>query len=121
LWLIIELPAGLWHDYLMERIMPHASHCLTLAGKYVWWKSPENALRDKRHFLASLMTYATMKDTLWMEKNFSRSELLNVLKNPPIGVFTPRAWHFWHYRLGLADNENDIPELPRRTWKMESE
>ncbi len=98
----------------MERIIPYTPHSRTLAGKYVWWKRPEDALRDKRHFLASLMTYATMKDTLWMEENFSRKELIDVLQNPPIGVFTPRAWHFWHYRLGLADNENDIPDLPRR-------
>ncbi len=100
--------------------MPHSSHSHKLARKYVWWKSPEDALRDKRHFLASLMTFATMRDTLWMEENFSRNELIDVLNNPPIGVFTARAWHFWHYRMGLTDNETDIPDLPRRTWQKKS-
>lgn len=28
------------------------------------------------------MTFATMRDTLWMEENFSRNELIDVLKNP---------------------------------------
>ncbi len=120
LWLMIELYAWLWHDQPMERIMLNKSHSHALARKYVWWKSPEDALRDKRHFLASVMTYATMEDTLWMENNFPRKELIYVLQNPPIGVFSARAWHFWHYRLGLADNEKDIPGLPRRAWQRKS-
>ncbi|MFN2267951.1 MAG: hypothetical protein ABR542_04110 [Desulfonatronovibrio sp.] len=91
----------------------------SLAKKYVWWKSPEQVLHDRRHFLASVMTFATVKDTLWMEQNFSRNELIDVLKKPPIGIFTARAWHFWHYRLGLAKNEYEISDLPKRTWQIQ--
>lgn len=104
----------------MDEILPEQYHGFKLARKYVWWKRPAQALEDKRHFLASLMTFATMEDTQWMEQNFSRDELIDVLKKPPIGIFTGRAWHFWHYRLGLAKNEFDIPDLPERAWQIQS-
>ena len=103
----------------MNKVLPEQDHGFKLAGKYVWWKSLDQALKDKNHFLASLMTFATMEDTKWMEQNFSRDELINVLKKPPIGIFTARAWHFWHYRLGLANNESEIPDLPKRTWQIQ--
>ncbi|EFI36331.1 conserved hypothetical protein [Desulfonatronospira thiodismutans ASO3-1] len=97
--------------------MPDNEQLRRLAKKYVWWKSPEQALQNKRHFLAALMTFGTLEDTYWLEQNITRDELTDVLKNPPIGIFTARAWHFWHYRLGLAGNENEIPEQPTRTWQ----
>lgn len=86
------------------------SESLEMARKYVWWKSPEEALSDQQHFVAQLMTLGTLEDTQWLRSRFSRDQLENTLHNAPAGVFTGRAWHYWHIRLGISP----IPALPSR-------
>lgn len=83
---------------------------IEMAKKYVWWKSPEDALSDQSHFIAQLMTLGTLEDTRWLRATFSAEELADVLNHPPPGVFTGRAWHYWHIRLGISP----IPALPVR-------
>ena len=62
-----------------------------LAKKYVWWKSPEDAVGQPERVIA----------------------LARVLTQAEIGQFTPRSWSYWHYRLGIADID-DVPALPLR-------
>jgi hypothetical protein len=86
----------------------HAS--LAMAAKYVWWKDPPKALADFAVFIAQLMTFGTLPDTRWMLDRYRTSELRDVLRNPPPGIFNGRSWHFWHYKLGMLD----VPEMPVR-------
>lgn len=81
-----------------------------LAKKYVWWKTPEDALADETHFIAQLMTLGTLEDTQWLRGNFSDDELREVLNQAPPGVFNGRAWHYWHLRLKVEP----VPGLPER-------
>ncbi len=81
-----------------------------MARKYVWWQPPEETLANRKLFLAQLMTLGTVEDVRWMLAAASGDELRAVLRGPPVGVFNPRSWSFWHLRLGL----NPVPALPVR-------
>ncbi len=95
-------------------------HLKQLARKYIWWKTPDLALSDWHHFLAQIMTLGTIEDCGWVMKNLGDDELKKVLFHPPIGVFNSRSWHYWHYKLGLAQEEADIPPLPQRSFNENS-
>lgn len=92
------------------------SRLLTLARRYVWWKAPEEAVRDRRHLLSQVMNLGTLEDCVWLEEVLGRQALADVLRHPPIGVFNGKAWHYWHYRLGLADTGQDVPPMPERAF-----
>lgn len=95
-------------------------HLKYLARKYIWWKTPDQAISNWHHFLAQIMTLGTIEDCGWIMKNLGEEELTKVLFHPPIGVFNSRSWHYWHYKLGLADDESDIPPLPQRSFDENS-
>ena len=81
-----------------------------MARKYVWWQPPECTLADRSLFLAQMMTLGTPDDVRWLLSRVSTSELREVLRDPPIGVFNARSWNFWHVRLDLTPP----PKLPAR-------
>ena len=81
-----------------------------MARKYVWWQPPERTLADRSLFLAQMMNLGTAADVRWLLSRVSNSELREVLRHPPIGIFNGRSWNFWHLRLGLTPH----PELPAR-------
>ena len=39
--------------------------------------------------------------------------LRDALLHAEVGEFSPRSWHYWHYRLGLA-SLGEVPPLPQR-------
>lgn len=82
----------------------------SMARKYVWWQPPERTLTDRPLFLAQMMNLGTADDLRWLLSLVSDSELREVLRDPPVGIFNPRSWSFWHLRLGLTPT----PELPVR-------
>ena len=41
---------------------------------------------------------------------------IDAIAQAQAGQFNARSWHFWHYRLGLADVADEIPLLPVRTF-----
>ena len=49
-------------------------------------------------------------DVRWLLSVVSSEHLLQVLDDPPIGVFSRRSWAFWHLRLG----REPISALPAR-------
>ena len=81
-----------------------------MAKKYVWWQPPEPTLADARLLLAQMMTLGTADDVRWLLSVASSDDLLQVLDDPPVGVFNHRSWTFWHNRLGLEP----VPDLPAR-------
>ena len=81
-----------------------------MARKYVWWQPPEHTLADRQLFLAQMMNLGTAEDIRWLLSRVSTSDLRDVLRDPPIGIFNPRSWNFWHLWLGLTPP----PELPAR-------
>jgi len=85
--------------------------------KYIWWKTPDDALQFERRLIAQVMNLGDWEDTRRLEISFEKEKLIDALKNAEAGWFTPRMWNFWHYRLGLALSESDIPNLPARKFQ----
>ena len=58
-----------------------------VAKRVVWFKKPEDALRDTKLFLAHVMTYGTLNDITATLHYFSESDFEAVLDDPPPGIF----------------------------------
>lgn len=81
-----------------------------LAAKLFWWKGPDEALADRRRFLAQAMTYGSWEDMALVRSVWGADALRAVLADAPPGVFDRRSWSYWHAIFGIAP----VPELPRR-------
>jgi hypothetical protein len=89
---------------------------LPFATKYIWWKSPADALRYPAHIIAQVMNIGTYQDVQQLRQSVNDQTLIDVLNNAEAGQFSPKSWHYWHYRLGLAELEQ-VPPLPVRQFK----
>jgi hypothetical protein len=84
-----------------------------LASKYIWWKSPDEAVGMPERVVAQVMNIGDYADVQVLAKLAGDDVLREVLCHAEAGQFNARSWSYWHYRLGLADVD-DVPELPRR-------
>jgi hypothetical protein len=85
----------------------------TLAKKYLWWQTPDEAARDQQRLVAQVMNMGTFDDVRFVETQLGAEYLRRVLKHALPGHFDPRSWTYWHYRLGLAKPDR-VPPLPQR-------
>ncbi|MFA7234926.1 MAG: hypothetical protein WC076_12535 [Terrimicrobiaceae bacterium] len=93
---------------------PVPGECRGLAEKYVWWKPPDEVLRQPEFFLGHVMNRATWEDQGLLERYFPAVRLRAVLREAEAGIFDPASWHYWHYRLGWTD----VPALPRKNLSL---
>ena len=84
-----------------------------LAAKYVWWKTPEEALAMPQRVIAQVMDIGDYFDVQRMAGQIGDDALREALAQAQAGQFRARSWHYWHYRLGLAAVD-EVPALPRR-------
>jgi len=84
-----------------------------MAGKYVWWKTPDEAIRFPRLVVAQVMNIGDYDDVQVLAKSVGEDYLREVIVNAEIGQFNDRSWHYWHYRLGLAEY-GKVPPIPKR-------
>jgi hypothetical protein len=90
----------------IERLRPFAT-------RYVWWKTAEEALRYPERLVAQVMNIGSFADLQRLDEMVGEEELRLVLSQAEAGQFTPRSWHYWHYRLGLC-RPGEVPPLPIR-------
>lgn len=83
------------------------------AAKYIWWKTPEDALRAPDRIMAQVMELGDYDDVLQLVDEAGEDALSRVLQHADAGQFSPKSWAYWHYRLGLA-KPLQLPEMPRR-------
>lgn len=83
---------------------------LHVAKRVVWFKAPDDALKDVKLFLAHVMTYGTLRDIATTLQYFSEKDFEAVLNDPPPGVFDRRSWTYWNVRY----HHEPVPELPKR-------
>ena len=83
------------------------------AAKYIWWQTPEEAARHPRRVMAQVMDLGTFADVRSLEKAAGPDALAEVIRQAEPGWFSPRSWHFWHRRLGLAES-GAVPAMPVR-------
>lgn len=83
------------------------------AGKYVWWKTPDEALATPERVVAQVMNIGDYDDVQALANQVGDDCLREVLAHAEIGQFTERSWTYWHYRLGPA-RPGQVPAMPTR-------
>lgn len=87
-----------------------------LAGKYIWWKTPDEALLAPERVMAQVMNIGDYTDVCVLADTVGDDVLCDVLTHAEAGQFNARSWAYWHYRLGLA-NVDHVPPLPVRRFE----
>ena len=85
-----------------------------LAAKYVWWKTPDEALATPDRVIAQVMDLGDYQDVLAVARLVGDDALRRVLTEAEPGLFRDRSWAYWHYRLGLATLDSVPPQPTRR-------
>lgn len=85
------------------------------ARKYVWWKTPQEAVANPERVLAQVMNIGDYADVQQLAAQVGDEVLRDVLRHAQAGQFNERSWAYWHYRLGVAAVDQ-VPELPVRSW-----
>lgn len=67
-----------------------------VARRVVWFKPPEETLRDTVFFLNHVMTFGDVDDVVTMRDHFDDETLRDALRRAHPGVFDPRSWAYWH-------------------------
>jgi hypothetical protein len=83
----------------------------------VWWKTPEEAMLYPDRVAAQVMNLGDFDDLTEMVEATGEDYLRRVLRHAEAGQLNARSWHYWHYRLGLAEfGRTPVPPMPvRRT------
>ena len=77
------------------------------------WLSPEEALDYSERIVALVMNIGSFRDAAGLAETLGEDAMRAVLENAEAGQFNNRSWHYWHYRLGLAQ-PGRVPPLPVR-------
>ena len=81
-----------------------------LEAKMIWWKTPEESLKHRQRLLAQIMVYGTVYDIVIAKEFFPAADFLEVLKDPPPGVFDPRSRAYW----SLMYDQDPTQPMPKR-------
>jgi hypothetical protein len=84
-----------------------------LASKYVWWKTPDEAVDMPDRVIAQVMNIGDYADVQQLANQVGDDVLREVVTHAQAGQFGQRSWAYWHYRLGLATVDN-VPAMPLR-------
>lgn len=87
-----------------------------LAGKYIWWKTPDEAVSMPERVIAQVMNIGDYADVQALASQVGDDVLIAVLAHAEAGQFNERSWAYWHYRLGLSSLEH-VPALPVRSFR----
>ena len=90
--------------------------CLrSLAARYIWWKTPDEAIEFPQRIAAQVMNIGAWEDVVDMVDALGDDYLRLVLRTAEAGQLNARSWHYWHYRLGLAEyGTRPVPPMPER-------
>ena len=83
------------------------------ASKYIWWKTPEEAVVMPERVIAQVMNIGDYSDVQALASQVGDKVLRDVLTHAEAGQFNERSWAYWHYRLGLSSVDH-VPAMPVR-------
>jgi len=86
-----------------------------LASKYLWWKTPDEAVAFPDRVIAQVMNMGDYADVTALAAQVGDEVLRQVLLRAEAGQFSARSWTYWHHRLGLA-TVGQVPPLPIRRY-----
>lgn len=98
---------------LDEHVGQHRDLLLRLAGKYIWWLSAEEAMEYPSRVVAQVMNIGVFDDVTRLLDAIGEDCFRLTLQQAEAGQFNGMSWHYWHYRLRLAQ-PNHVPPLPVR-------
>lgn len=81
-----------------------------VAQRVIWFKPPDEALRNPVHFLAHVMTYGTPEDLSVVQRVLDRDAFREALAEAPPGVFDKRSWWYWNLVLRRLSPPPPMPE-----------
>ncbi|PWC17262.1 hypothetical protein [Brenneria corticis] len=84
-----------------------------LAHKYIWWKSPDEAIAYPQRIIAQVMNIGDYSDVQTLVAHIDDDTLRDVMTHAEAGQFNARSWAYWHYRLDLCAFDQ-VPPLPLR-------
>ena len=79
-----------------------------IARTLVWWKPPEEV--EFHYLVRRVMNDGTLPMQQWLRERHGEEIFRQALAGAELGQLSPRAWNYWHLRLGLEP----IPPLPTR-------
>ncbi len=85
-----------------------------IAPRYVWWETPDEALRYPDRLIAQVMDIGTFEDIQELVRLLGEKRLADVLRHAEPGWFRRQSWAYWHYRLGLVKTTEAPPPEPQR-------
>jgi hypothetical protein len=94
-------------------VQPTHTLLTKLAAKYIWWKTPAEAIETPARVVAQAMNIGSYDDVQKLAQEAGDDYLRDVLRRAEIGQFNERSWSYWHYRLGMASPGN-VPPMPKR-------
>lgn len=83
------------------------------ASRYIWWKTPEEAVTMPERVIAQVMNIGDYADVQSLVSQVGDEVLRDVLTHAQAGQFSERSWAYWHYRLDLATVDH-VPAMPVR-------
>jgi hypothetical protein len=86
-----------------------------LAARYIWWKTPAEAMERPERVIAQVMDIGDYGDVQRLAAALGDDAFMRVLERAEPGWFSPRSWAYWHYRLGLA-RLGALPPTPSRSF-----
>lgn len=95
------------------KITSHQLFLKYLATKYIWWRTPDEALRWPERVVSQVMDIGDYDDVQMLARTVGEEYLKNVLRRAESGQFSPKSWAYWHYRLKLA-KPGRLPAPPQR-------
>lgn len=114
--ILLNDDAGFYHQKPIETsqvIQIDPQSLVPFASKYIWWKTPEEAVLMPGRVIAQVMNIGDYSDVEALVVQVGEEALREVLTHAEAGQFNERSWAYWHYRLGLA-RVDQVPPLPER-------
>ena len=85
----------------------------SFAKTFIWWKRPSDAVARPLRVIAQVMELGSFADVEKLAGIVGREAFRETLLQAEAGWFSPPSWHFWHYKLGLAEI-GSVPPTPER-------
>lgn len=98
---------------LRTQLGRHSAFLEKMASSYNWWLTPKDAVKYPERVVAQVMNIGFFRDEMLLLEVLGEDCLRAVLRNAEAGQFNERSWHYWHYRLGLAE-PGQMPPMPVR-------
>lgn len=86
-----------------------------MAYRYIWWMNAADALERPERIVAQVMELGDWEDLQIVVHSLGDDYLRRVIAQAEPGQFNERSWHYWHYRLHLAEL-GTVPPLPMRAF-----